>query len=207
MDQLTGPAYRIETNRLVIRCYNPADATLLHAAVEASRDHLKPWMPWAHEDQTLQDHVELLRTFRGQFDLGEDFIYGIFSADETRLIGGSGLHTRQGSHIREIGYWVRVEDIHQGYARETAAALAKVAFELDRVQRVEIRCDPDNTASAAIPARLGFTREGNLRAQSGFLDQPRDTEVWSLLAGEYPACPAAQAEIRAFDVLGRLLLG
>jgi RimJ/RimL family protein N-acetyltransferase len=206
MEKLPGPAYRIETSRLVVRCYNPVDAPLLHDAVQASREHLKPWMPWAHQDQTLQEHVELLRTFRGQFDLGEDFVYGIFSADETRLIGGSGLHTRRGAHIREIGYWVRVEDIHQGYASETAAALVKVAFELDQVQRVEIRCDPDNAASAAIPARLGFTREGNLRAHSIFLDQPRDTEVWSLLAGEYPSSPAAQAAIRVYDVLGTALL-
>ena len=206
MEKLTGPAYRIETSRLVIRCYNPADAPLLHAAVEASREHLKPWMPWAHQDQALQDHVELLRTFRGQFDLGEDFIYGIFNADESRLLGGSGLHTRRGAHIREIGYWVRVEDIRRGFASETAAALVKVAFEIDRVQRVEIRVDPDNAASAAIPARLGFTREGNLRAQSVFLDQPRDTEVWSLLADEYPSSPASEAAIRAYDVLGRSLL-
>jgi len=163
-------------------------------------------MPWAHEDQSLQDRIELLRRFRGEFDLGKDFIYGIFSPDETRLIGGTGLHTRQGRHIREVGYWIRVEDIHRGYASEVAAALVKVAFEIDRVQRVEIHCDPDNRASVAIPARLDFTSEGILRNQSVFLDQPRDTQIWALLLTEYPDSPAAQAVIRAFDALGRELL-
>ncbi len=207
MTELTGPAYRIETDRLVIRCYHPGDAAALLAAVQASQEHLKPWMPWAHEEnRTLQSQIDLLRSFRGKFDLDEDYIYGIFSADERRFVGGTGLHTRQGRHIREIGYWVRADLVRQGYATETAAALVRVAFEIDRVQRVEIHCDPENLASAAIPARLGFTREGLLRGQSLFLDQPRDTEVWGLLAGEYPASPTARVNFRAFDAAGRLLL-
>ena len=207
MDNPTGPAYRIETSRLVIRCYDPADAPRLQEAVAASLEHLKPWMPWAHVDpQTVQDRIELLRTFRGQFDLGQDFVYGIFSADETELIGGSGLHTGQGPQIPEIGYWIRAERIHQGYATESTAALVKVAFDIGRVQRVEIRCDPKNTASAAIPARLGFRREGVLRHNLDFLGEPRDTEVWGLTLHEYPDSPAAQAAIRAFDASGNLIL-
>lgn len=207
MEKPPGPAYRIETSRLVIRCYDPADAPRLQEAVAGSLEHLKPWMPWAHVDsQTVQDRIELLRNFRGKFDLGQDFVYGIFSADETQVIGGSGLHTRQGPNIREIGYWIRVERIHQGYASECSAALVKVAFEIDRVRRVEIRCDPLNTASAAIPARLGFSREGVLRHNSDFLGEPRDTEVWGLTLPEYPDSPAAQAAIRAFDAAGNLLL-
>jgi len=41
-----GPAYRIVTDRLVIRCYHPIDAPLLRDAVEASVEHLRPWMSW-----------------------------------------------------------------------------------------------------------------------------------------------------------------
>lgn len=208
MNDPTGPAYRIETNRLVVRCYDPADAPWVKEAVEASLEHLKPWMPWAHIDsQTLQDRIKLLRTFRAEFDLDQDYVYGIFNAAETRLIGGTGLHTRQGPQIREIGYWIRADSLRQGYAAESAAALVRVAFEIDRVQRVEIRCDPKNTASAAIPARLGFTSEGILQHQSEFLGEPRDTQVWGLTRAAYPGSPAAQAEIRAFDVVGNLLLG
>ena len=38
--------YRIETERLVLRCYDPEDAPLLKDAVDRSLDHLRPWMPW-----------------------------------------------------------------------------------------------------------------------------------------------------------------
>jgi len=30
--------------------------------------------------------------------------------------------------------------------------------------------------------------------------------IWTLLAGEYPASPAARAEIQALDALGRQIL-
>lgn len=36
--------YRIETERLTIRCYPPKDARLLKTAIEESLDHLSPWM-------------------------------------------------------------------------------------------------------------------------------------------------------------------
>jgi hypothetical protein len=39
--------YRIETDRLVIRCYQPSDAAMLLAAITESLDHLRPFMPWA----------------------------------------------------------------------------------------------------------------------------------------------------------------
>lgn len=39
--------YRIETNRLVIRCWSPEDAPAVHHAESSSREHLKPFMSWA----------------------------------------------------------------------------------------------------------------------------------------------------------------
>lgn len=96
--RLPGPAYRICTPRLVIRCWQPAGAPLLQAAITASLEHLLPWMPWAHDEpEDLQTKVERLRRFRGHFDLGQDYVYAILSRDETQVLGGTGLHTRAGA--------------------------------------------------------------------------------------------------------------
>jgi hypothetical protein len=40
-----GPAYRIHTHRLVLRCWQPTDAPLLKAAIDVNLEHLRPWMP------------------------------------------------------------------------------------------------------------------------------------------------------------------
>ena len=50
-----GPAYRIETDRLIIRCYNPEDADLLAKSIWESLEHLKPWMPWVHSEPERRD--------------------------------------------------------------------------------------------------------------------------------------------------------
>lgn len=206
-DVSIGPAYRIHTARLVIRCWNPLDAPLLKAAVDESAEHLKPWMPWAHaEPEELQKKVERLRQWRGYFDLGQDFVYGIFDPQETRVLGGTGLHTRLGPGALEIGYWIHKDFIHRGLATETAAALTRVAFELHKVRRVEIHCEPRNLSSAAVPRKLGYTHEATLPRRLVYLDTLRDSMIWTLHDDEYPSSPAAQVPIQAFDAAGRRLL-
>jgi len=203
-----GPAYQIHTTRLVIRCWQPQDAPLLQTAITQSLDHLRPWMPWVHnEPEDLQTKIDRLRRFRGLFDLGQDFVYGIFDVNESHVLGGTGLHTRAGAGAREIGYWIHKNYLNQGFATEASAALVKVAFELEHVDRVEIHCDPENVRSATVPRKLGFTHEGTLRRRTPFLDEPRrDVMIWSLLADEYANSPAALTKIATFDVLGRRII-
>ena len=203
-----GPAYRIETERLVVRCWDPADAALAKEAVDSSLEHLRRWMPWAHDEpQTLEEKVELLRRFRGQFDVGDDFVYGIFTRDERRALGGTGLHLRVGARAREIGYWIRADAEGRGYVTEAVAGLTRVGFEIDALERIEIRCDPANTRSAAVPLRLGYVHEATLRGRARDEDdRPRDVMVFTLVDDMYPSSPAAQAEIAAYDVVGTQLL-
>jgi RimJ/RimL family protein N-acetyltransferase len=203
-----GPVYRIETERLVVRCWEPSDAAPMKAAVDASLDHLRPWLPWAWDDpQPLAAKVELLRTFRGMFDRGEDFVYGIFDAEERRVVGGSGLHTRLGEGAREIGYWIAADAAGQGFCTEATAAIVRAGFEVDALRWIEIRCDPENHASAAIPRKLGFTHEATLRERiASGADGRRDVMVWSLFAAEYPRTPCAAAEARMFGADGSRLL-
>jgi RimJ/RimL family protein N-acetyltransferase len=201
---MTTPAYRIVTPQLVIRCYNPADAPLLAASITESIEHLLPWMPWAAaEPEALDIKIERLRQFRAKFDLGQDFIYGIFNPQENRLIGGTGLHTRIGADALEIGYWINKNDLNHGYATETSAALTKVAFEINRVKRVEIHCAVENLRSAAVPRKLGYTHEATLRKRSFANGQLSDSMVWSLFADEYPATLSAKLEIAAYDAAER----
>jgi RimJ/RimL family protein N-acetyltransferase len=159
------------------------------------------------EPRPLQAKLDLLRRFRGDFDLGRDFVYGVFSRDERQVLGGSGLHTRLDARALEIGYWIHVDHINKGLATELAAALTKVAFEVHRVDRVEIHCDPNNVRSAAVPRKLGFVHEATLRRRAQTPDgKPRDSMIWTLFAATYPGSASAAVEIEAFDVIGRHIL-
>lgn len=197
--------YRIETERLTIRCYEPGDAEKLQTAIIASIDHLRPWMPWVREEpKDLEFRINLIRQFRGQFDLGQDYVFGIFNRGETELIGGTGLHMRIGKDAREIGYWIGAGHINQGYATEAVKALIRVGFEIEGLSRVEIHCIPGNLRSRHIPEKLGFRQEAPLKAQSrDDQGRPVDTLVWSLSRSEYEQSVLCHAAVRAFDILGR----
>ncbi len=190
----------------MLRCWEPRDAPLLAEAIDSSLEHLRPWMPWAHDEpRSLDDRIGLLRGFRGRFDLGEDFVYGIFSRDEGQALGGSGLHTRAGEGALEIGYWIRATAVGSGYAREATAALARVAIRVCGVDRVEIRVDPANEASLRIPRALGFAEEATLRRRlPGREGEARgDAVLFALFADELDRTPVSSAELEAFDALGR----
>ena len=202
------PPYRLETERLVIRCWEPRDAPLLKDALDSSLDHLRPWMPWAaDEPQTLDEKVDLLRRFRGSFDLGDDFVYGIFSLVEREVVGGTGLHTRVGDGALEIGYWIRASQVGRGYAGEAAAALTRAAVRVCRVDRVEIRIDPANEKSLAVPRRLGFTEEATLRRRlpSTSGGAPQDVVVFTLFADDLEASPCAGRPLAGYDALARAI--
>jgi RimJ/RimL family protein N-acetyltransferase len=175
--------------------------------VTGSLEHLGRFMPWVDDEpQTVEQRAELLRRFRGAFDGGENFTYGILSRDERRLLGGAGLHARVGAGGLEIGYWVCADAVRQGIATEAAGVLTRVAFEVCDADRVEIRIDPANEASLEIPPRLGFPEEARLRrrlpARPG--QQLRDVVVFTLFREDYD--PAVAPPLRAFDALGERVL-
>ena len=205
---IPGPAYRIETHRLVLRCWDPKDVVLLKNAIDGSLDHLRPWMPWAHnEPEEIEVKVQRIREWRARFDTNQDFVYGIFNIEETEVLGGTGLHTRIGKGAREIGYWIRRDCTHQGLATETTSALVKVGFEVDELSRIEIHCNPDNEFSAAIPRKLGFCHEATLKRRTpGKGNTLFDTMIWTLFREEYPTTLSAKIDINAFNILGQKIL-
>ena len=199
--------YRIETPRLVIRCWSPEDAAHAKKAEDESRDHLKPFMLWADRmPESIGEVIDKLRLFRSWFDAGEDFMFGAFSRVDGTCVGGSGLHPRVGKGGLEIGYWIHAEHLRLGYATEMAGALTRVAFELGRMRWVEIRCATRNVPSAGVPSKLGYVHEATLKERlvlsNGEVD---DALVFTMLSRHYEGSAAKRIAITAFDGAGRSL--
>lgn len=170
------PPDRIPTDRLVLQRWQLEHAPLLKAAIDANLAHLQAWMPWAAAEPTELPELGLrLARFSADFDAGVRWLYGICPPNEAAVLGGLGLHpTKDGM---EIGYWLRSDHTGKGYITEAVRA----ALALPGMIQAEIRCDPLNTRSAAVAARLGFrhttTLVGNTTTPSG---TPRDTMIWQL---------------------------
>jgi ribosomal-protein-serine acetyltransferase len=169
--------------RVIVRPYRESDAQSLHEAIAESRDHLRPWMPFADAHQTPEESRDWIIQQIASWLLRENFIVGFWDVASARYLGGSGLHVLDWDigHF-EIGYWIRSSAQGHGYVSETVRLLTDYAFDSLAAKRVRIRCDERNQRSAAVARRLGFVQEALLRndalAPDGTL---RDTLVFALI--------------------------
>lgn len=178
---------QIVTSRLLLRPWSVDDAPVLKALIDANLDHLRSWMPWAmNEPSPVEAVARRIELFAGHVRDGTDFIVGVFLGGEA--IGGSGLHRRSGPDTLEIGYWIASNHTRRGYAAEAAIALTRLAFTMPHVEHVQIRCDPRNEASAAVPRKLGFNHVATLEAETLTpKGERRDTMVWQMSRADFRA--------------------
>ncbi|NND45425.1 MAG: GNAT family N-acetyltransferase [Xanthomonadales bacterium] len=205
---MQAAAYRVETERLVLRCWEPADAPALRAALDACDAYLRPWIPFMKDEpRSLAQTTDWLRGHRASFDLGDQFRYGVFDRASGELLGENMLLARVGPGGLEVGYWTHVDQAGRGIASEASSAMIRVGFELMGVDRIEIHCAPGNAASAAVPRKLGFVHEATLRRRvtdtEGAL---HDLMIWTLFRDDYPASPASRLDFTAYDCAGARLL-
>ncbi len=152
--------HRIETERLVLRRFVADDAAQLAAVIPRNMDHLRTFMKWiAFEPQTIEQREQLIADFARKFDTGEDYTLGMFNT-EGELVGSTGYHVRTAPDRLAIGYWIDQDHEGQGFVTEACAALTHVALKIAGADIVDISHAPRNTRSAAVPARLGYVRQG-----------------------------------------------
>jgi hypothetical protein len=78
---------RLDGSRIYLRPCKPGDGPMVHDAILASKEELKPWMPWAHRDQTLEETEENLRRAQAEFILREDIrLYVMRKEDISSLV-------------------------------------------------------------------------------------------------------------------------
>jgi len=179
-DEVCGP-------RVLLRPLRPEDAPAVWDAVEESRRHLAPWMPWVHDLRSADDERAVIDRMRASWTRREDLTVGIFDRTTGRYLGGSGLHRINWAlRIFEIGYWVRATAEGRGYVTEAVQLLACLAFDRLEANRVEIYVDPQNVRSRRVPERLGFVLEGTLRRfRAGSDGRPQDRQVFALIREDY----------------------
>jgi RimJ/RimL family protein N-acetyltransferase len=167
---------RYATDEFVLRSYDVGDGRRLLAASLESYEHLKPWMPWASAEQSLDDAELLVRRFRAKYLLHEDFVVGVFSPNEESLLGGTGFHLREGplsSACAEIGMFIRASEAGKGLGTRVLSAMLHWGFTEWPWQRLSWRCDDRNKASLRVAEKAGLGYEGSLRGQKAEVGEER----------------------------------
>jgi RimJ/RimL family protein N-acetyltransferase len=151
------PPTWVDAGPVILRRVRSTDAGAIAAAVGASLDHLRPWMPWATPAAAGRPS-QLARLAEADvlWESGASYIYSVLTADQSTLVGEIGLHRRSAEGSIEIGYWIAASQARRGFGTAAAAAITSVALALPGIRQVEIHCDEANAASAAIPRKLGY---------------------------------------------------
>ena len=173
--------------RVVLRAFRDEHAPDLWNAVEASRAHLKPWMPWVNDHNSLEFSREYVRRMQAKWILREDLPMGIWRKDDGQFVGATGLHRIDWSvPSMEIGYWLRPDARGNGHVTEAVKLITQFAFVHMRAERVTICCSSKNLRSAGVPPRAGFVHETTMRNErrdaDGNLD---DTERFAMTRADF----------------------
>jgi ribosomal-protein-serine acetyltransferase len=169
--------------RVVVRPYRESDAQALFEAVAESRDHLRPWLPFADKHQTVDESRNWVIQQAANWILRDDLTLSIWEQATGSFLGSTALHPHNWEiGYFSIGYWLRPSAEGYGYVTEAVRLLTNYALDSLKANRLEIHCDELNVHSAAIPQRLGYVLEGRLRNHLAASDgRLRTTLVFSLI--------------------------
>lgn len=155
------------------------------ATVERAREHLRPWIPFASRVVDLASAREHLQRFADMQAADTGGCYGIWV--DGVLSGGTlfkGFNVAMGTV--EVGVWLTPDAVGRGLIQAAVTHMIDYAIRIRGLSRVEWFCDPSNTRSRDAAARLGLTYEGTLRSSFVANGRRQDSEVWAVLAQDWP---------------------
>src|SRR6266446_5254318 len=167
---------------ILIRPFREEDAGALYEAVRESISEVSPWLPWCHQNYSIEETREFISSREIASQGGEWYSFGIFEADGGRLLGGVGINFINRVHqMANLGYWVRTSAAGRGVATAATRLAARFGFEQLGLHRIEIVAAVDNVASQRVAEKAGAKREGILRKRLLINGTPHDAVLFSLV--------------------------
>ena len=150
------------------------------ALVLANLDRLKPWMPWATDEYSIEDCKGFIEGSLKAFSESGRFEACIVEGD--RIIGTIGFHNFDiANRSAHIGYWISKESEGKGIITKCCRFLVDYLFSVMKLNRVQINCNVENARSRAVPEHLGFQLEGIHRQVEFLNDRFGDWAVYAML--------------------------
>ena len=178
------PPFEMTTTRCILKKPGRENAADLFA-VYGDSETMKYMQTAAMK--SAKDCAELIDNWNLQFSGGNSFRWGVFlKENRSCMIGTAALHywSRENRRV-ELGADLHRDYHSRGIITEVTARLIDCAFDTLGVNRIELRCHPENKGSVAVAGKLGFSFEGILRQYifvpgKGLVDEA----VYSLLSDE-----------------------
>lgn len=167
-----------------LRLVDLGDAEELFKLTDASRDHLRTWLPWLDKTKTKDDTVEYIKFSKKLYaeNKGMNAVI-LYNGEMAGVAGFNELDWTNG--IAYIGYWLGADFTGKGIMTRAAGALTDYALGELGMNKVDIRAAEHNRGSRGVPERLGFTQEGRIRSGEWLYDHYVDHIVYGMLKDEW----------------------
>lgn len=161
----------------MLRPWTEDDVSALVA--ECNDPEIAYWIPTIPHPYTVDDaHAFIRGEVRDDHDALAIELQG-------NVVGGIGLGVNSHQYRGTIGYWIAAGARGRGICTRALRLLSRHALDELGLQRVQLVADPDNHASQRVAEKVGFRREGVLRAHLRHPDgRIRDSVMYSLLPGD-----------------------
>lgn len=180
-----GDLPTLETPRLILRRFRLQDAADVFAyACDPEVARLTTWE--AHT--TLEDSRRFVEWVVGQHEQGQVAPWAVVTRDDPRVIGTCGYGWWNPRHASaELAYAIGRPYWNRGLTTEACREVVRFGFEIMGLNRIEIRCHPDNLASERVMQKVGASFEGILRQQMFVKGQYDDLKLYALLRNDHEA--------------------
>ncbi len=157
---------RIETERLILRCYQPQDAAGYYQMSQRNKDHLS-WFESGNAANGLRserDAEALIGDFIRLWDDRKAFFMGAYLKEDEEF--AAQIYVGVVNWVLpefEVGYFADVAHEGKGYVTEAVKGALGWIFTDLGAHRVRLECDETNLRSIHVAERCGFVREGLIR--------------------------------------------
>ncbi len=179
-----GPLRFIIDQDTELRLVTEHDAAAIFSLVERNRSYLREWLPWVDYTRSVEDERAFIRSLQEQYQENNGFACGIWY--QGQITGTIGYHPIDWPHRKvEIGYWLAANYQGKGLMTNSCKVMINYAFDILKLNKVEIRCAIGNKRSCAIPQRLGFKPEGIIKQGEWLYDHFVDLFLYGMFASEW----------------------
>ena len=149
--------------------------------VEACQDPEIPRWTFVPIPYTVRDGLAFVAAAAEEFASGQTAKLAVIDARNGEQLGSSGLVVIDWDRrAADAGYWVAAGARRRGVASRALVLIARWAFDVLDLDRVELRPRRGNVASCAVERRAGFTPDARPVISRPECDTLPDTMVYAL---------------------------
>ena len=184
MDVFFPPGFQLETPRVLLRAMQPEDLTF-YQQLSGDPDI------WKFFTKDLSDPAEMelwVKEALAEKEQKKKMPFTVFDKDTKSICGSTSYGNFSFFDKRvEIGWtWLGKEFIGMGVNRHAKFALLSYAFEVMKMERVEIKTDFLNERAKSALLKIGMKPEGVLRSHMQMhSNRRRDTIYFSIIRNEW----------------------